>query len=234
MYPSFIKENNMTSFQIYQFHLKSSFFKNYCYIIVDTTTNYAAIIDPAWELETIESFLTAKNITLISILLTHSHFDHVNLVNPLIKKYNPHVIMSALEINYYHFECRNLIPIEDQDSLKLGNTDIKCLVTPGHTAGSTCFLLSDSLFTGDTIFIEGCGICNTEGGNAEEMYNSIQIIKKTISPTILIYPAHSFGKTPGHSLDYLFKENIYFQIENPQQFISFRMREEQKNIFDFQ
>lgn len=224
----------MTSFQIYQFHLKSSFFKNYCYIIVDTTTNYAAIIDPAWELETIESFLTAKNITLISILLTHSHFDHVNLVNPLIKKYNPHVIMSALEINYYHFECRNLIPIENQDSLKLGNTDIKCLVTPGHTAGSTCFLLSDSLFTGDTIFIEGCGICNTEGGSAEEMYNSIQIIKKTISPTILIYPAHSFGKTPGHSLDYLFKENIYFQIENPQQFISFRMREEQKNIFDFQ
>lgn len=209
------------------------FFKNYCYIIIDTTTNFTAIIDPAWELTTIEKFLKKINANLVTILLTHSHFDHVNLVKPLLEKYDSQVVMSAKEIDYYKFTCRNLTPIENGDSLKLGNTDIKCLLTPGHTAGSTCFLLSDSLFTGDTIFTEGCGSCNTAGGNPEEMYSSIQMIKNTVPPDIFIYPGHSFGKTPGHSLSHLLKENIYFHIDKLEHFISFRMRKNQNNLLDF-
>lgn len=223
----------MNNFQVYQLHLKSMFFKNYCYIIMDTATNFTAIIDPAWELGTIESFLKKTNANLVTILLTHSHFDHVNLVNPLLEKYDPKVVMSAKEIEYYKFTCRNLTAIENGDSLKLGDTDIKCLLTPGHTAGSTCFLLSNSLFTGDTIFTEGCGTCNTDGGSPEEMYASIQMIKNTVPPDILIYPGHSYGKTPGHSLNYLIKENIYFHIDKLEQFISFRMRKNQKNILNF-
>ena len=209
------------------------FFKNYCYIIIDTTTNFTALIDPAWELSTIEEFLKKINANLVTILLTHSHFDHVNLVKPLLKEYDPQVIMSAKEIDYYKFTCRNLTPIENGDSLKLGNTDIKCLLTPGHTAGSTCFLLSDSLFTGDTIFTEGCGSCNTDGGSPEEMYSSIQMIKNTVLPDTFIYPGHSYGKTPGHSLSYLLKENIYFHIDKLEHFISFRMRKNQNNLLDF-
>lgn len=209
------------------------FFKNYCYIIIDTTTNFTAIIDPAWELTTIEKLLKKINANLVTILLTHSHFDHVNLVKPLLEKYDSQVVMSAKEIDYYKFTCRNLTPIENGDSLKLGNTDIKCLLTPGHTAGSTCFLLSDSLFTGDTIFTEGCGSCNTAGGNPEEMYSSIQMIKNTVPPDISIYPGHSFGKTPGHSLSHLLKENIYFHIDKLEHFISFRMRKNQNNLLDF-
>ncbi|MCC5467075.1 MBL fold metallo-hydrolase [Pelosinus baikalensis] len=223
----------MNNFQIYQLHLKSTFFKNYCYIIFDKTTNLTAIIDPAWELETIEIFLKKINANLATILLTHSHVDHVNLVNPLLKKYNPQVVMSVKEINYYNFTCNNLNPIENGDSIKLGNTDIKCLLTPGHTVGSTCFLLPDSIFTGDTIFTEGCGGCSADGGNPEEMYYSIQMIKNTISPKVSVYPAHSFGKKPGYPLKYLFEENIYFQINKLEHFIAFRMRKEQKNIFTF-
>jgi hydroxyacylglutathione hydrolase len=223
----------MNSFQVYQLYLKSMFFKNYCYIIMDTTTNFTAIVDPAWELATIEKLLKEINANLVTILLTHSHFDHVNLVKPLLERYNPQVVMSAKEIDYYKFTCPNLIPIENGDSLKLGNTDIKCLLTPGHTAGSTCFLLSDSLFTGDTIFTEGCGSCNTVGGSPEEMYSSIQMIKNTVPPDIFIYPGHSYGKTPGHSLNHLLKENIYFHIDKLEHFISFRMRKNQSNLLNF-
>jgi len=223
----------MNNFQIHQLYLKSTFFKNYCYIILDTKTNLTAIIDPAWELETIEIFLKKINANLVTILLTHSHVDHVNLVNPLLKKYNPQVVMSVKEIDYYNFKCNNLNPIENGDSIKLGNTDIKCLLTPGHTVGSTCFLLPDSIFTGDTIFTEGCGICSEEGGNPEEMYYSIQMIKNNISPNVYVYPAHSFGKKPGYPLNYLLKENLYFQINKLEHFIAFRMRKEQKNIFTF-
>nr|WP_092069014.1 MBL fold metallo-hydrolase [Dendrosporobacter quercicolus]NSL47312.1 MBL fold metallo-hydrolase [Dendrosporobacter quercicolus DSM 1736]SDL84789.1 Glyoxylase, beta-lactamase superfamily II [Dendrosporobacter quercicolus] len=224
----------MTSVQVYQLYLQSLSFKNYCYIIVDTATNLTAIIDPAWELDTIELALNKLNAKLVMILLTHSHPDHVDLVHPLLEKYQTQVVMSAKEINFYGFSCKNLTPIENNDFLKLGNTMIKCLLTPGHTAGSVCFLVSDSyLFTGDTIFIEGCGICNTDGGNAEEMYHSIQMIKKTVPPDILVYPAHSYGKKPGYPLSYLFKENIYFQINKLEHFIAFRMRKNQPNPLQF-
>jgi len=217
----------MNSFNIYQLHLQSMYFKNYCYIIIDKATNLAAIIDPAWELATIEELLKKLNANLVTILLTHSHFDHVNLVKPLLKKYNPKVVMSTTEIDYYKFTCPNLTPIQDGDTLKLGNTDIKCLLTPGHTVGGTCFLLSDCLFTGDTIFTEGCGVCNTDGGSPEEMYASIQMIKKTITPNTFIYPGHSYGKAPGQPLSHLFKENIYFHIDKLEYFIDFRMRKNQ-------
>jgi hydroxyacylglutathione hydrolase len=223
----------MNSFQVYPLYLQSRSFKNYSYVILDTTTRLTAIVDPVWELETIEIFLKRHNANLVTILLTHSHFDHVNLVKPLLQEYNPQVVMSAKEINYYNFKCRNLTPIENGDALKLGNTDIKCLVTPGHTAGSTCFLLLDSMFTGDTIFIEGCGMCNMDGGSPEEMYSSIQMIKNTVSPDVLVYPAHSYGKPPGYPLSHLFKENIYFQINKLEYFIDFRMRKNQNNVFNF-
>lgn len=224
----------MTSVQVYQLYLQSLPFKNYCYIIVDTATNLTAIIDPAWELDTIELFLKKIKANLVMILLTHSHIDHVNLVQPLLKKYNPQVVMSAKEINFYGFTCNNLMPIENNDSLKLGNTGIKCLLTPGHTAGSVCFLIPDRfLFSGDTLFIEGCGSCNTDGGNPEEMYHSIQMLKNTVPPNVVVYPAHSYGKKPGYPLGHLFKENIYFQITKLDHFIAFRMRKNQPNPIQF-
>lgn len=222
----------MNNYQMYQLYLKSGFFKNYCYIIFDTATNQAVVIDPAWDLKSIESVLRKVNADLTAILLTHSHFDHVNLVNPLVERYNPQVIMSVREINYYKFRCNNLTSVENGDIFSVGKTDIKCLLTPGHTAGGTCFLLKNHLFTGDTIFTEGCGICTSYGGSPVDMFNSIQMIKNTISSEILVYPAHSFGIEPGHTIDYLFKQNIYFQINNLENFIAFRMRKNQK-MFNF-
>ncbi|WP_268964163.1 MBL fold metallo-hydrolase, partial [Paenibacillus sinensis] len=79
----------------------------------------------------------------------------------------------------------------------LGDTQITCILTPGHTYGSACYLTSDHLFTGDTVFIEGCGLCDTVGGDPEQMFHSIQRIKSAINPMVQIFPGHSYGKNPG-------------------------------------
>ncbi|WP_081752135.1 MBL fold metallo-hydrolase [Paenibacillus brasilensis] len=208
-------------------------FINYVYFVMDKKTRDIAIVDPSWDLWKVESCIQQLNGNLKAILLTHSHFDHINLVNSLIDKYNPQVFMSIKEIDFYHFRCRNLYSIQDEDSIKLGETDIISLLTPGHTLGSVCYLLSDHLFTGDTIFIEGCGYCDPNGGDPEELYHSIQKIKREIDGSIRIYPAHSFGKAPGFSLNYLMNENIYFQFTSKEPFIKFRMRPNQKRLFDF-
>jgi hydroxyacylglutathione hydrolase len=223
----------MDSHTIYPLKVGCLGFINVTYIVVDNRTRQIAIIDPAWEFPKIEVLLRTLKGNLTTVLLTHSHYDHVNLVNILLDKYDPSVYLSRREMQYYNFGCKNLNPFENRDCLMLGDTRISCMLTPGHTFGSACYLLPDSLFTGDTVFIEGCGICDTYGGDPAEMFHSIQMIKYTVDPGIKIFPGHSYGKKPGCTLNHLFKENIYFQINTKEQFIGFRMRKGQKNLFKF-
>ncbi|AKF95767.1 MBL fold metallo-hydrolase [Brevibacillus laterosporus] len=206
---------------------------NYSYIIMDQATGKAAIVDPAWDLERITTMLADLGAEVTMILLTHSHYDHVHLVEPLVNRYQPKVYMSSEEIDYYQYHSPHLHSFADEDEIMLGETKIICLLTPGHTAGGSCFLLSAALLTGDTIFVEGCGICDTPGGCPDQMYESVQKIRNRVDSSVCVYPGHSYGKEPGYPLGYLLKNNIYFQIENKEQFIKFRMRKNQKNLFDF-
>jgi glyoxylase-like metal-dependent hydrolase (beta-lactamase superfamily II) len=220
-------------YEIYKLKVRFTFCKNFTYLIVDSKSKEAAIIDPAWELNHVINIITKTNAHLKCILLTHSHLDHVNLVKPLLKRFNPKAYMHRKEINYYNFRCNNLQPIEHLDKIKIGNTNITTLFTPGHTAGSCCFLLKKDLFTGDTLFTEGCGICNGKGGSPKAMFNSLQIIKSIVDIDTHKYPAHSFGKAPGQLLNKILKENIYLQFENEANIINFRMRNNQKSPFSF-
>ncbi|HEX7057819.1 MAG TPA: MBL fold metallo-hydrolase [Bacilli bacterium] len=222
------------TYQLFQIKLSSSGFINYAYLIMDKATKEAAIVDPAWELSKITDLLRETGAKLTTILLTHSHNDHVNLVRPLAEKYGCQVYMSKKEIEYYRFSSPNLNAVNDQDVIQLGHTPITCIFTPGHTAGGICYQLSHSLFTGDTIFAEGCGMCDTEGGSPEEMYESIQRIKAHVNPDTCVYPGHSYGKEPGAPLRHLIANNIYFQFSRKDSFIRFRMRKNQKNLLRFQ
>ena len=221
------------TYEVYQMKVGYTSLHNFNYIIVDTSSRYAAIVDPAWDLELITKAMKQLGVKLEMILLTHSHVDHINLAQPLVELFDSRVYMSAREIEYYHFQCDNLYPVQDFERINLGETQITCLLTPGHTAGSTCFLLSESLFTGDTIFIEGCGICTTVGGSADQMFESIQKIKRIVNSFVQIYPGHSYGKVPGYPLSYLMENNLYFQFEKREHFTQFRMRKNQKDPWNF-
>ena len=216
-----------------QLKVRFLFIQNFTYLVVDKSSGQAAIVDPAWEYETIASAIDGLNVTLTAILLTHSHLDHVNSVKPLVKKYSPEVYMSLEEIDYYGFRCERLNPVRHQDVVALGQTRFSCLLTPGHTKGGVCYLLPDALFTGDTISTEGCGICSAPGADPGKMFESIQMIKGTIAPDVRVYPAHSFGKEPGQTLRSLMNDNIYFQIDGKEHFIAWRMRKNFSGAFNF-
>lgn len=209
-----------------------SYTKNNVYLIVDLKTKSTAIIDPACDLKQIKTIISELELKLQMILLTHSHFDHVRRVEELINLYKCNVFISRKEVLSYFFYSQNLNTFEDNDIMYLGNTKIHCMVTPGHTAGSACFLLKNSLFTGDTIFMEGCGICTGYGASAEKLYQSIQRIKEQIQDDVLVFPGHTYATLPGESISYLKNNNIYFSLKK-EQFISFRMRKNNNTIFDF-
>ncbi len=221
------------TYEVHQIKTYHQMWSNYCYIIADRSKKSAIAVDPSWEIGKIIDKLHELDVDLSAVLLTHSHYDHVNLAEPLQQIYHSDVYMSSAEIDYYQFRCRNLIALEDGQTFAAGGIIIKSILTPGHTAGGMCYLLSNHLFTGDTVFTEGCGICQDRGSSAEDMFNSIQRIKASIPPHVRVYPGHSFGEKPGQKMESLLKNNIYFQIDKKEHFVNFRTRKNQKGLFHF-
>ena len=218
---------------VHQLKLTHLQFVNYCYIIVDNTSGEAVIVDPAWQAAEISKKLIELNASPIAILLTHSHYDHVNLADAFAKKYNSIVLMSKDEIDCYRYRCTNLYPIECGSAYILNNIRFEALATPGHTKGSACYLIGQNLFSGDTLFIEGCGICRGKGASAHAMYDSIQLLKQTISSSTRIFPGHSFGHEPGLKFEKLKHYNVYLHFDCREFFASFRLRKDQPDIFTF-
>lgn len=149
-----------------------------------------AVIDPGWDLDSI--IKAAGNINITKVLLTHHHFDHTNALIPLVKNTNIKVYMNKIEIKYYNFKCPNLIPIDEQEIIELGSLKIKNIHTPGHTKGSTCFIAENNLFTGDTLFINGYGRCDLDGGDTQEMKSSLKKISE-LPDNYIIYCGHNYG-----------------------------------------
>ncbi len=206
-------------------------FKNYCYLV--HKNKKGVLVDPAWEYEKISSFVSENSIQLKGILLTHSHIDHVNLSEQIALTYGIPVYMSKEEMDYYHFTCPHLTALHNMTRVPFDEISIIPILTPGHTKGSMCYLIDDLLFSGDTLFTEGCGECIGNGANAVDLFNSLSFLKNVLPPDTKIYPGHSFGEEPGKTMDYLSKNNIYFQIDKVEQFVKYRMRKGQKSGFLF-
>lgn len=206
---------------------------NYIYVVIELATRKAVVIDPAWNLSAIERCLEEEGAELNMILLTHSHMDHAQLADKIAEKYGVPVFISQAEKEYYHFKCVNLHVFQDEEQLELGNIKIECIVTPGHSRGSTCYLIENNLFTGDTVFMEGCGICKFSGGSAEEMYDSFQRLKAIIGEDVLVYPGHRYHSELGQTMGFVKEHNIYFAISDIEKFVAFRNRSNVKGMFRF-
>jgi probable polyketide biosynthesis zinc-dependent hydrolase baeB len=208
-------------------------FINYSYTIVDEENGKAVLIDPAWERNKIVEFLQINGLDLEAILLTHSHYDHVNLVNDLTYIYQCNVYISKIESEFFGYRSPNLNLLNDLDIITVGNIHILAILTPGHTVGSMCYLTNHTLFTGDTIFNEGCGMCFGQGADPKSMFQTIQRLKSEIPDSVMVYAGHCFSREVGELFGFLKQNNVYFLIENEKEFIDFRMRSGQKHLFSF-
>lgn len=211
--------------------------KNYTYIIFDRYLKEAIIIDPTGEIDIIENTLTQYGLNLSSILVTHTHPDHVALIPPLVNRYNCRVWVSRKEkLNSFLLSYHNIEFITSETPFNVAQLTVVPISTPGHTFGSICYLIGDNLFSGDTLFIEGCGMCFGSGSDPKLLFSSLNKLKKVIKPTTKIYPAHSYGHEPGKLFSFLLENNFYLQFREEQEdmFVAFRMRKSQKSLFNFQ
>jgi hydroxyacylglutathione hydrolase len=193
------KINEGTQPVVVQFEISSA--QNFVYLILDWQTHSAAWVDPQKDLSEPLKLLEQYGFTLRWILLTHNHWDHVAGVAELAEKF------PKVPIALHTIEARGLktglkqLPqlhfLNDGDQIKLGETAIQVLHTPGHSAGEVCYWLKTSpesfLLTGDTVFIRDCGRTDLPTGNALELFESLQRIKKLPPETILL-PGHHYQK----------------------------------------
>ncbi|MEZ5673426.1 MAG: MBL fold metallo-hydrolase [Thiotrichaceae bacterium] len=170
--------------------------ENFVYIIHDHSTNQATIVDPGWDVHKLLRFCENHQLQITQVLLTHSHYDHVNNLDELLAHCDAQVHLSEAEANFWGKRSKHFCLHQDNDMISLGETQIKLWHTPGHTPGSVCYHLGDYLLTGDTLFVRGCGRCDLAGGDAEQMFYSLQRLRNTCSPEMIIYPGHNYGVTP--------------------------------------
>ena len=169
------------------FHKESS---SYTYLIACTETRNAVLIDPVnTDIDKYVALLAEHSLNLIYALDTHVHADHITASGLLKRQLGCQTAVSTL----CHANNADL-EINDADVFTLSEHEsIKAISTPGHTAGSLCFLWRDHLFTGDTLLINGCGRTDFQGGDAATLYNSITKILFTLPMETLVYPGHDYA-----------------------------------------
>jgi len=200
--------------------------QNYTYIVGSRETREVAIVDPAWDIDSLVKHLEEKDYTLKAILATHYHPDHVggsfsgNDVEGIVQ------LMAAKPVKVYAHKLEvegikkvtavsdsDIVKVESGDTLKLGNVEVEFLHTPGHTPGSQCFRIKNTLVAGDTLFINGCGRVDLPGSNADDMFHSLRKLADLPDETLLL-PGHNYGHVPNATMGETKKMNTYLRMDD--------------------
>ena len=172
---------------------------NFSYIVYDPESKKSAVIDTSFSVKKTVDFIKSNNLILEYIISTHHHSDHT-FKNKKLKKLYPESKIVASRKDGKKLSVNVDIYVDDKDVLKLGNAELKFLLTPGHTPGGICIIADDeALFTGDTLFIGDCGRADLPGGNIKDLFDSLQRIKK-LKDYLIVYPGHDYGPKPYDNL----------------------------------
>lgn len=151
----------------------------------------AMVIDASLEPDVYQHLAAARGWTITKVLETHVHADHVSRARQLAYLTGATLFLPAQDRVAFPFT-----PLQDGDTVSLGDATVVVLSTPGHTPESVSYLLDDSaLFTGDTLFPQSVGRpdleADAEGAvhRARLLYRSLQRIR-LLPPTTLILPGH--------------------------------------------
>ncbi|MDO8526060.1 MAG: MBL fold metallo-hydrolase [Deltaproteobacteria bacterium] len=181
---------------------------NFSYLIVDKETKKAAYIDPGWEAEKVINFATKEGITIEKILLTHTHFDHIQELEQAYNRLKVPVYVHGIEAGVIEEMGVPVNALADNEKLKVGGLNLDCIHTPGHTPGALCFKVDQHLITGDTLFVDGCGRVDLPGSDPDLMFESLKKLSLLPEETI-VYPGHDYGPTPTDTLGHQKKTNPY-------------------------
>ncbi len=154
-----------------------------CYIVICPETAESVIIDTPAEASTIMA--EAKGTSVKYIVITHSHFDHIQALDQVRSQTKAPVAVHPLDAPTLNPDLN----LNEGDTLKIGQIALKVLHTPGHTPGSICLLTGRHLISGDTLFTAGPGKTSTPESFAR-IVESITRSLFVLPDDTVVYPGH--------------------------------------------
>ena len=199
---------------------------NFTYLVGSRSTREVAVVDPAWDIDGLLNHIDERDYTLTAVLATHYHPDHIGggMGNRAIAGVTELLAKKPVKIYAHREEAAgvrrvtgisesDLAKVDSGDRLRVGSIEIEFLHTPGHTPGSQCFRVKNTLVSGDTLFIDGCGRVDLPGSDSEQMYHSLQKLKALPDDTLLL-PGHNYSAVPNATMGDTKKTNAYLAVKD--------------------
>lgn len=172
-------------------------FQNNVYVLEDPESKEALVID-ASEAEPI--IQATRGLGVKKVLLTHGHWDHHDGLAPLREALGSDLSVGIGAADTQMVPEGTSFTVTNGDLVSFGPHQLRALSTPGHTPGSTCFLIGDLLFTGDTLFPGGPGNTKKNSnprGDFETIIRSLRQQLFTLPDATRVLPGHGAPTTIG-------------------------------------
>ena len=196
---------------------------NFIYLIGDTETREAVVVDPAYSVRGILDLVEGDGMKLTGVLATHYHPDHVggDLLGHEVEGVVQLLERQGLKIHVQRDEVpwiKRVTGVSDSDltlhdsgdHVQVGEIRIQLIHTPGHTPGSQCFLVENRLVAGDTLFLQGCGRTDLPGGDARALYYSLTQKLAQVPDDAVLYPGHLYAPESHGSMGSTRRDNQVF------------------------
>ena len=184
-----------------------------CHIARRDGAREAVMIDPGDEPERLLAALDALDVSVVAILLTHTHFDHVGAVAPMARATGAEVWCPELEVPVLADIMRYVPwpgfgPYESYDAdhtvaggetLELAGMEIEVLFTPGHSPGHVTYRVADeqAIFSGDVLFAGSIGRTDLPGGDTATLMRTLGELLDLLPDETTVYPGHMGVTTIG-------------------------------------
>lgn len=172
-------------------------FASNVYLVWENISRQGIVIDAGGAVRAVSKFVTSENLKIRYIILTHRHWDHTLCAGKFKKRTGARILIGMGDKPKGNPFREGGNRLYEGDEIEVGNLKMRVMETPGHTPGSISLVLSDAVFTGDTLFAEGVGRTDLKGGSLEQLMGSLKKLT-SLDDSTRIYPGHgpvsSIGK----------------------------------------
>ncbi|MBM6758082.1 MBL fold metallo-hydrolase [Bacteroides mediterraneensis] len=190
-----------------------------CYVVWDDETLQAAVIDAGCyykeEQQTLKKFITDNQLTVVHLLNTHLHLDHVFGNAFMLREFGLSTEASEKDAfllprigeycRMFGFPLNEDPPamgksLADGDKVQIGQQELKVIAVPGHSPGGLVFYSESQqcIFSGDVLFRGSIGRADLEGGNFEQLRDGVMSRLLVLPDETIVYPGHGSTTTIGY------------------------------------